>query len=113
MAYYAFLDQNKIVTEVIPGIDEDQLIEGLDPETWYGQFRGQRCVRTSYNNRIRGHYAGLGHRYDDQLDIFIAPQPFPSWVMRPDGWWQAPIQIPESGGPYDWDEANQEWVPVD
>ena len=49
MAYYAFLDENNIVTEVITGIDETELIEGLDTETWYGNFRGQVCKRTSYN----------------------------------------------------------------
>lgn len=113
MAHYAFLDDNNIVTEVITGIDETELIEGIDPETWYGQFRGQRCVRTSYNHRIRGHYAGIGHRYDDKLDIFIAPQPFPSWVMLPNGHWQAPIPYPTDGDRYQWNETNQEWVPVD
>jgi hypothetical protein len=52
MAHYAFLDENNIVTEVIAGIDETELIEGLDTETWYGNFRGQVCKRTSYNNKI-------------------------------------------------------------
>ena len=113
MAHYAFLDNNNVVTEVITGIDETELIEGVSPETWYGQFRGQRCVRTSYNNRIRGHYAGIGHRYDDTLDIFIAPQPFPSWVMLPNGNWQPPIPYPTDGDGYQWNETNQEWVPVD
>jgi hypothetical protein len=74
MAHYAFLDENNIVTEVITGIDETETIEGLDPETWYGNFRGQVCKRTSYNNRIRGTYAGVGFTYDPVLDIFIAPE---------------------------------------
>ena len=113
MAHYAFLDDNNIVTEVITGIDETELIEGIDPETWYGQFRGQRCVRTSYNHRIRGHYAGIGHRYDDTLDIFIAPQPFPSWTMTANGYWQAPVPYPTDGDHYQWNETNQEWVLVD
>jgi len=112
MAHYAFLDKHNIVTEVIVGIDETELIEGIDPETWYGQFRGQRCVRTSYNHKIRGHYAGIGDRYDETLDLFVAPQPYPSWVMRPDGYWKAPIAYPTEGF-YNWDETNQEWVPVD
>jgi hypothetical protein len=64
MAHYAFLDNNNIVTEVIVGIDETELIEGLDPETWYGNFRGQTCKRTSYNNNIRNNYAGIGYTYD-------------------------------------------------
>ena len=78
MAHYAFLDQNNIVTEVITGIDETELIEGLDPETWYGNFKGQKCVRTSYNaatNGFRYNYAGVGYSYDPDADAFIAPKP--------------------------------------
>jgi hypothetical protein len=74
MAHYAFLDDNNIVTEVITGIDETETIEGLDPETWYGNFRGQVCKRTSYNNKMRGTYAGVGFTYDPVLDIFISPE---------------------------------------
>jgi hypothetical protein len=74
MAHYAFLENNK-VTEVIVGIDENQLIEGLDPEIWYGNFRGQKCVRTSYNSKIRYNYAGIGYTYDPDADAFIAPRP--------------------------------------
>ena len=72
MAHYAFLDENNIVTEVIVGIDETELIEGLSPEEWYGNFRGQRCVRTSYNGNIRGVYAGIGYSYDEANDVFVA-----------------------------------------
>jgi hypothetical protein len=75
MAHYAFLDENNIVTEVITGKDETELIEGLDPETWYGNFRGQVCKRTSINNRIRYNYAGVGYTYDAEGDAFIAPRP--------------------------------------
>jgi hypothetical protein len=75
MAHYAFLNENNIVTEVIVGIDETELIEELDPETWYGNFRGQVCKRTSYNSRIRYNYAGVGFTYDPIDDAFIAPMP--------------------------------------
>jgi hypothetical protein len=75
MAHYAFLDNNNIVTEVITGIDETQLIEGLDTETWYGNFRGQTCKRTSYNCNIRKNYAGIGYTYDEGRDAFIPPKP--------------------------------------
>ena len=82
MAHYAFIDENNIVTEVIVGIDETETIEGLDPETWYGNFRNQRCVRTSYNARIRKNYAGIGYTYDEDRDAFIAPKPFPEAVLN-------------------------------
>ena len=75
MAHYAFLDENNVVTEVITGIDETELIEGLDSETWYGNFRGQVCKRTSYNNNYRFNYAGIGFTYDGDADAFIAPEP--------------------------------------
>lgn len=74
MAHYAFI-YNGIVTEVITGIDETELIEGLEPETWYANFRGQVCKRTSYNGNIRFNYAGIGYTYDADADAFIAPRP--------------------------------------
>ena len=74
MAHYAFITDG-IVTEVITGIDETELIEGLDPETWYGNYRGQVCKRTSYNANIRKNYAGVGFTYDEVRDAFIGPEP--------------------------------------
>jgi hypothetical protein len=75
MAHYAFLDDDNIVTEVIVGKDETEIIDGLTPEAWYQEFRGQTCIRTSYNNRIRFNYAGVGYIYDPIDDAFIAPMP--------------------------------------
>ena len=109
MAHYAFLDENNIVTEVITGIDETQLIEGLDTETWYGNYRGQVCKRTSYNNNIRKRYAGIGYSYDSVADVFIAPQPYPSWSLDENFDWQPPTPMPLEGMWY-WDEDNLEWV---
>jgi hypothetical protein len=109
MAHYAFLDENNIVTEVITGIDETELIEGLDTETWYGNFRGQVCKRTSYNNNIRKQYAGIGFSYDAVNDVFIAPQPYPSWALDNDFNWQPPTLRPEGMGWY-WNETEQAWI---
>jgi hypothetical protein len=75
MAHYAFLNETNIVTEVIVGIDETETIEGLDPETWYGNLRGQVCKRTSYSSKIRFNFAGIGFTYDPLDDAFIAPMP--------------------------------------
>lgn len=75
MAHYAFLNDDNIVTEVITGVDENQLIDDLTPEQWYGNFKGQTCLRTSYNGRIRFNYAGIGYSYDPIDDAFIAPMP--------------------------------------
>ena len=110
MAHYAFLDENNIVTEVITGKDETELIDGLSPEEWYGNYRGQVCKRTSYNNNIRKQYAGIGYTYDAVDDVFISPSPYPSWVLDENYDWQAPIDYPADGKRYSWDEANQVWV---
>jgi len=74
MAHYAFLDENNVVTEVITGRNEDEVVDGIsDWEAYYGKLRGQRCVRTSYNGNIRGVYAGIGYTYDEANDVFVAP----------------------------------------
>jgi hypothetical protein len=108
MAHYAFLDENNLVTEVITGIDETELIEGLDTETWYGNFRGQVCKRTSYNNNIRKQYAGIGYSYDPVADVFVALQPYPSWSLDANHDWQPPTPMPEEGF-WSWNEETLSW----
>jgi hypothetical protein len=111
MAHYAFLDSNNIVTEVITGIDETELIEGLDTETWYGNFRGQVCKRTSYNGNIRKNYAGMGYTFNEELDAFIPLKPFDSWILdEATATWQPPTPMPE--GNYMWDEETLSWLEI-
>ena len=111
MAHYAFLDENNLVTEVIVGKDETELIDGLDPETWYGNFRGQKCFRTSYNANIRKNYAGIGFAYDEKLDAFIPPQPFNSWILNEETCnWESPVACPTDGESYIWDESTKAWI---
>jgi hypothetical protein len=74
MAHYAFLNDENIVTEVIVGIEENETIEGLSPEEWYANFREQKCLRTSYNGKIRFNFAGIGYFYNEALDGFIPPK---------------------------------------
>ena len=112
MAHYAFLNTDNIVTEVITGIDETETIEGLTPEQWYGNFRRQFCIRTSYNaatNGFRKHYAGIGYTYDPTLDAFYPPQPYPSWTLNADCNWQPPTPRPEGNAFHTWNETTQEW----
>jgi hypothetical protein len=114
MAHYAFLDDNNIVTEVIPGIDETELIEGLDTETCYGNFRGQVCKRTSYNGNYRKNYAGIGYTYDSERDAFIAPKPFESWTLdEATCQWQSPEPYPTDGFTYFWNESDLAWELAD
>jgi hypothetical protein len=123
MAHYAFLDENNVVTEVITGIDETELIEGLDTETWYGNFRGQVCKRTSYwtfgnvhygddgSPAFRKNYAGIGYSFDGIG--FFSPQPYPSWALNSETYlWEAPVPYPNDGKEYYWDEATLSWVEI-
>jgi hypothetical protein len=76
MAHYAFLDENNIVTEVIPGRHEWEEVDGItDWEQAYSEIRGQVCKRTSYSGSIRFNYAGVGYTYDPIDDAFIPPAP--------------------------------------
>ena len=113
MAHYALLDENNVVTKVIVGVDETELIEGLDPETWYGSFTGQTCKRTSYNGNIRKQYAGIGFTYNSINDVFISPQPYSSWTLDSNFDWQAPVPYPMDNKDYDWDEQTKNWIEVE
>lgn len=109
MAHYAFLNKDNIVVEVIVGIDENETIEGLEPETWYENQRALKCKRTSYNANIRKNYAGIGYFYDEDKDAFIPPQPYPSWTLNEISLqWEAPIPMPEGVLSY-WNEDLGIW----
>jgi hypothetical protein len=75
MAHYAYLDETNTVVFVTVGKDETELIDGLDPETYYAQGTTYTVKRTSYNHKIRYNYAGVGYTYDPIDDAFIAPAP--------------------------------------
>lgn len=108
MAHYALLDENNIVTQVITGRNEDEVVNGIsDWESHYAEVMGQRCVRTSYNHNIRKQYAGIGFAYDEAADVFIAPQPYASWSLDSNYDWQPPTPRPE--GDFYWDETTLTW----
>jgi hypothetical protein len=108
MDYYAFLDSNNVVTEVILG--QHQGSDNTDWEQWYGEFRGQICKR-SRTDGFRKNYAGIGYTYDAQRDAFIPPQPFPSWVLNEETClWGAPVAMPTDEKLYTWNETATNWV---
>lgn len=110
MAHYAFLDDDNVVIEVITGIDETELIEGLDPEAWYGQQRGLVCKRTSYNGNYRKNFAGIGSTYDAKRNAFIWPKPFDSWVLdETTARWVSPVPRPKESKTFIWNELQQQW----
>lgn len=121
MANYAFLDEDNFVVEIISGIDETELIDGIDPETWYGNFRGQKCKRASYNTVANKHllggtpfrknYPGIGYKYDDVKDAFIPPKPLDSFILDEETCtWVHPIPYPTDGDRYVWDEDSVSWI---
>jgi hypothetical protein len=108
MAHYAYLDKNNIVVAVTVGKDETELIDGLDTETYYALGTEYTVKRTSYNSKIRGTYAGIGYTYNPNEDIFVTPQPYPSWI-RSGSFWNPPTPMPTEGF-WSWDEASLSWV---
>lgn len=121
MAHYAFLNENNIVVNVITGIDENDLADGITSwEEYYGNFHNLRCLRTSYNTQanehiyggtpFRGNYAGIGYLYLDEHDIFVPPKPFDSWVLDLEfAGWTAPVPYPNDGQKYQWNEEKLSW----
>ena len=107
MAHFAEIDNDGIVKQVLVVPDQqehrgqDYLANDLG--------LGGTWIQTSYNHRIRKQYAGIGFKYDADADVFIAPQPFPSWSLDANHDWQAPKAKPEDGLVYFWNEEKLDW----
>ena len=114
MAHYAFLDENNIVTQVIVGRDEWEVVGKInDWEAYYGALNGVVCKRTSYNGNVRKNFAGIGFTYDEDRDAFIPPQPYESWVLNEETCrWEAPTPYPDDGLMYEWDEEAGDWSAI-
>lgn len=122
MAHYAFIDENNIVVEVITGRNEDEVVDGItDWEQWYGNYRGLTCKQTSYNTfrgqhknggtPFRGNFAGIGYTYDAQLNAFIPPKKYPSWILNTNTFdWVAPVSKPNDDAVYVWSELQTNWI---
>ena len=120
MAYFAQLDDNGTVVQVISVSNND----APDPAPINSEPLGQafiaslglsgRWVQTSYNGTFRKNYAGIGYLYDVHRDAFIPPQPYPSWQLNDDTClWQPPIAYPDDGSCYTWNETEQQWELTD
>jgi hypothetical protein len=102
MAHYAKIENN-IVTNVIVA-EQDFIDSGAvgDPSTW---------IQTSYNGNIRKRFAGIGYSYNEELDAFIPPKLFASWVLDEESaTWKAPFEQPDDDKNYIWDEDTGSWV---
>lgn len=114
MHFYAFLDNDNFVIEVIPGVDINELLEGLSPEEFYSNLRGNRCIYYNLETNNRKNYPGKGYYYDEDKDAFIPPKIYSSWILDENTYnWIAPILVPEDGKYYSWDEKLNNWKAIE
>jgi len=73
---------------------------------------GGTWIQTSYNDKFRARFAGTGYLYNPKLDVFVAPQPYPSWVLDKAFEWQAPVKMPDDGREYEWNEKGLQWEEI-
>ena len=117
MAHYAQIDENNIVTQVIVIDNKDTAdANGVEKEyigaAYCERLFGGTWKQTSYNATIRKNYAGIGYKYQSDIDAFVPPKPYASWTLDANAQWQAPVAMPTDGKMYSWNEANQTWVEV-
>lgn len=110
MAHFAKLDENNIVTHVsvVDNVNAETEKQGIE---YLKSIHGEDTiwVQTSYNAKIRKNFAGVGYFYDKQNDAFIAPKPFESWVLNSQYIWNPPIEYPNDGKKYMWNEDKKNW----
>jgi hypothetical protein len=118
MAHFAELDENNVVLRVIV-VNNNELLDenGQESEAkgiaFCQSLFGGNWKQASYNANFRKNYPGAGSIYRVDLDAFVAPQPYPSWVLNNNtAQWEAPVPMPNDGKMYSWDEATQSWVEV-
>lgn len=115
MAHFAKIEDG-VVTQVIVISNEDCGNKDFPESEPIGQefiasigLDGE-WLQTSYNGNFRGRYAGIGHTYNNEKDIFVSPQTYPSWILTDDGGWEAPVPMPDNGNVHQWNEKEQKWI---
>jgi hypothetical protein len=119
MAHFAKLDENNIVLEVHV-IHNNELLDesGVESESKGIEFLTawsnghSNWKQTSYNGNMRKNYAGIGYTYRQDIDAFVPPKPFASWLLNANAQWEAPVAMPTDGKMYSWDEEAVNWVEV-
>jgi len=114
MSHFAQLDANNVVTQVVVIDNRDTAdASGVEKEhigaAFCERLFGGTWKQTSYNGNIRKNYAGIGYTYRADIDAFVAPKPFPSWILNANAQWEAPVAMPTDGQMYSWDEATTSW----
>jgi len=115
MAHFARIDENNVVTQVVVVANKDTAdANGVEKEhigaAYLEKLLGGTWKQTSYSGKIRKNYAGVGYTYRADIDAFVAPKPYPSWVLDESAQWQAPAPMPDDGKMYSWGEDAQSWV---
>jgi len=115
ISYYAFIDENNLVLDVITGRKHNEEFEGITNwEEYYGNIRNQKCLRTEIDGSIRKNHAAIGYTYNEALDAFIPPKPFNSWILNENSCiWEPQIQYPSDGKRYDWNEETTSWIEIE
>lgn len=119
MAHFAQLDENNVVTQVIVVGNKDCAdANGVEKESigiaFCERLLGGTWKQTSYNGNMRKNYAGIGYTYNADIDAFVPPKPFTSWVLNNEtAQWEAPTPMPQDGNMYNWDEATTSWVEIE
>jgi hypothetical protein len=118
MAHFAELDANNVVLRVIVVDNKDTAdANGVEKEhigaAFCERLFGGTWKQTSYNGNIRKNYAGIGYTYQADIDAFVPPKPFASWVLNDKAQWEAPVAMPTDDKMYSWDEQNQQWAEVE
>jgi hypothetical protein len=121
MGHYAKVRDAKVIDVIVADLSFFETFKDSTPGQW---------IQTSYNTRggiyylpnsnipapdqskaLRKNFAGIGYSYSFDLDAFIPPQPFPSWLLNIQTClWEAPVPYPNDGEKYYWDEATLSWV---
>jgi hypothetical protein len=115
LAHFVKLDENGIVTQVVVVANKDTADAfGVEKEyigaAFCERLLGGTWKQTSYNGNMRKNYAGIGYTYNADIDAFVPPKPFASWVLNNDtAQWEAPTPMPEEGM-WTWDEETTSWV---
>ena len=112
-AEVVLIDGKKIVKRVTVGDNNDPA--GDEGYQWLIDNHGGEWIKTSYNaatNGFRKNFAGEGYEYREDIDAFVAPQPYPSWMLGDDAQWYPPVEYPTDGIMYSWDEESLDWKAI-
>ena len=115
MAHFAKLENGVVAQVIVVGNKDTASADGTEKEyigaAFCERLLGGEWKQTSYNGNIRKNYAGIGYTFDAVRDAFIAPQPYPSWILNEQTCqWKAPVSMPADGKMYSWDEATLNWI---